>query len=94
MDRSGPTISRQIKIWSNSEKEAEKLRRKDLKKAAKRGEGGVAGGQGQQGGGAGGRDGGGGLDWLQSVGFEEEYLKQVCVWIEHCGMHAGRKWLG
>ncbi|CAM9979009.1 unnamed protein product, partial [Ectocarpus fasciculatus] len=73
--RSGPTISRQIKIWSTSEKEAEKLRRKDLKKVAKRG-GGVGGGQGQQGGGAGGRDGGGGLDWLQSVGFEEEYLKQ------------------
>ncbi|CAN0077810.1 unnamed protein product, partial [Laminaria digitata] len=36
--RSGPSISHQIKIWSTSEKEAEKVRRKNMKKAAKRGQ--------------------------------------------------------
>ena len=72
--RSGPSISQQIKIWSTSEKEAEKLRRKDQKRAAKRGQR----GQGDSKRGGGGASGGaGGLDWLQSVGFEDEYLKQV-----------------
>lgn len=70
--RSGPSISQQIKIWSTAEKEAEKLRRKDQKKAAKRAQGQGQGVSKRGGGGA-----SGGLDWLQSVGFEDEYLKQV-----------------
>lgn len=72
--RSGPSISQQIKIWSTSEKEAEKLRRKDLRKAAKRDQRGDGAGGGGAAGGT-----GGGLDWLQSVGFEDEYLKQARV---------------
>ena len=72
--RSGPSISHQIKIWSTAEKEAEKARRKNLKKAAKRGQRGAGGEFGGEGGAG---VGGAGLDWLQSVGFEDEYLKQV-----------------
>lgn len=65
--RSGPSISRQIKIWSAAEKEAEKHRRKDMKKKK----------QNQGGGSGAGAGTGGGLDWLQSVGFEDEYLQQA-----------------
>lgn len=65
--RSGPSISRQIKVWSAAEKEAEKHRRKDMKKKK----------QNQGGGSGAGAGTGGGLDWLQSVGFEDEYLQQA-----------------